>query len=943
MSQYLLSFARSHLVGKSEAYIALLWCIYKTNQSQGRYSEHIKNHLSTETDELIGKDYQRIALKFKKVLDARPELDWVAPSGLSPLAYLKVKNFRGFGELGSDDQGSNLKFSKSKNIFYAPNGGGKSSLCEALEYGATGHIKEADRRKTKIKQYIARGAAKMSLSLVGTDKVPVTRSITWASCFIDRNRLQEFSLLGSKDTRSPESDVIATLFGLEEFQEVITRFVKPESFSLKSFLRQDKLEALAAIDKERATLLEERRSLSEKIIELNNQVCVHLGLPTDQQGAVRVSFLRLNGLVERKIRKVEKLRLSEAPTVILMKKIQRAAGIASRLLLRKTKIESVFLDNAVAVNYRAIYEAIEAIEINGRSDLCPACSTPLRSVIENPFERARRELQSLGMLEQLKAAQQQNDKRITELAAKISIGCALVDANTHLGVPCSLNLKDLQSGIVDFQTATDRAKSAAQVLHHFIQLLIVNSLGVENYIKACQLKETEVKQVDLQVKRLEEQLSTLKKTEETIRALFAEKKAFQRAYTFAGEKIGDLMNQRKAHQDQDAGNILFNSFVHQLQLEYGNLYRDLLDYKLDLENARIAGIEEKAADYYKAINEHDDEHERIEAIHFEKTGDGYRIKISSADGTSLDAFAILSEGHLRALGLSLLLAMAEKNKFPLIVFDDVVNAIDSDHRSNIIDLFFSDPYLSHTQMVVTTHDRLFWERFCIIAERHPQADLHSSYVLSYTNMGIVIIDHTGGFQTKVQEALAVYDVRQALIYCRIWFESMVIEYCLENSVSITAQFGKSNLKKNIYLQISLEKTFALVEQYIAYDLTHFNLIKNDLINWSGQNEVHHAFDEASLNFVHSKTSKEVIKIYDAIRLLECQLFPVKKQVSCQRLLQELTKQIARSVQKNESLDKAPAEVQHAAERRLALKRKRAEELTQELAYIDACLAEIPQL
>lgn len=938
MSQYLLSFARGHLDGKSDAYLALLWCLYKANQSKGRYSEHIKAHLTTTADELLETNYQLIALRFKRVLDARPELDWVAPSGLSPLAYLQVKNFRGFGELASDDKGSYLRFSKTKNIFYAPNGGGKSSLCEALEYGTTGHIKEADRRKTKVRQYIARGAAKMSLSLVGKDKAPVTRSLTWASCFIDRNRLQEFSLLGSKDTGSPESDVIATLFGLEELQEVVARFVKPENFSLNSFLRQDQTQSLTNITRDRAALIEGRRSLTEKIIELNNQVCGHLGLSTAQQDAVRIRFSRLTKLVELKIRKAERLKLAEAPTITLMPQIRRAGRIASRLLGRKSKIEAAFLDNAAAVNYRAVYEALVAIESTSEDDVCPACSTPLVSVTVNPFEKARRELQSLGKLEQLKNAKQRNDQRIAQLAAKISTALAGVETNMRLGVTCSLSLGELQMAIANFQTATDRAKAAARVLHHFTQLLVVDSAGVETYLKACRLRYDQVKQADVQVKCLEEQASRLKKMEEAIQTLVNDKIVRQRDHTALGKKISDLMLQRADLRDQEAGNTLFNTFINKLQLEYGNLYRDLLDYKLSLERERITGIEGKAADYYKAINDHDDEHERIEAIRFEKTGDGYRIKISNADGTSLDAFSILSEGHLRALGLSLLLAMAEKNKFPLIVFDDVVNAIDSDHRSNIIDLFFTDSYLRRIQMVVTTHDRLFWERFCIIAERHPQADQHSSSVLSCTNKGIVIVDYAGGFQAKVNEALAVYDVRQALIYCRIWFESMVVEYCLDNSVSITAEFNKSNLKKNIYLQISLEKTFALVEPHIAYDLTHFNLIKKDLVNWGGQNQEHHAFDEDSLNFVHSKTSNEVIKIYDAIRLLECQLFSAKKQASCVSQLQDVNEKIGICIGKIENLTKAPAEVQLAAQQRLTLLRKCEDELTQELAYVEACLA-----
>ena len=341
---------------------------------------------------------------------------------------------------------------------------------------------------------------------------------------------------------------------------------------------------------------------------------------------------------------------------------------------------------------------------------------------------------------------------------------------------------------------------------------------------------------------------------------------------------------------------------------------------------------------YKAINHHDDDHESIDALSFEKTGETYRIKISGADGNSQDAFSVLSEGHLRALGLSLLLAMAEKNKFPLIVFDDVVNAIDSDHRSNIIDLFFADPYLRRTQMIITTHDRLFWERFCIIADRHPQSDQHSSCVLSYTNKGIVMLDHAGGFQEKVHRALGVYDIRQALIYCRIWFESMVLEYCIDNGVSVTAQFKKTALKKSIYLQLSLEKTFALVEPHIAYDRAHFNVIKQDLVNWGGQNQEHHAFDEGSLNFVHSKTSNEVVKIYDAVRLFECQLFSERKLDSCNNLLADLGHKIAACVAKIAQLNLAPVAIQQANQQRLAALQKRKEEVSQELGYVGDCLA-----
>jgi DNA sulfur modification protein DndD len=437
-------------------------------------------------------------------------------------------------------------------------------------------------------------------------------------------------------------------------------------------------------------------------------------------------------------------------------------------------------------------------------------------------------------------------------------------------------------------------------------------------------------------------VTQLKEIDELLKLQFDRKKLAISEFKVANDQMADLIKQKAALLNDAVDNSHFNQLLKDLEAEYRTLYRDLLDYKLELEKARITGIEAKAAEYYRAINNHDDDHEQIASLTFDRQADSYRIKITSVDGSFLDAFAVLSEGHLRALGLSILLAMAEKNNFPLIVFDDVVNAIDTDHRSNIIDLFFSDAYLRRIQMVVTTHDRLFWERFCIIAQRHAQQVQYTSNVLSYTNKGILVIDHVGSFQEKILAALSVFDVRQALLYCRIWFESMVLEFCIENEVKVTAHFNKSQLKKSMYLQVSLEHTFSLVEPFIDYDLSYFNFIKNDLVNWGGQNQEHHAFNEGSLNFVHSKTSSEVFKIYDAIRYLECQLFTAKKRESGVKCLADLNGDIAWRQRKLARLAKAPEEVQQEHQAALKALEKRAVELDQELQFIEQCLASVAQ-
>ncbi|MBF8668174.1 AAA family ATPase [Pseudomonas putida] len=940
MSQYLLSFARQNLEGRTDAYLVLLWCMYKANHIKGRYSDHIKSHITVAADQLLGRNYQRIAARFKKVLDLKPELDRIPPSSLGTLDYLRVKNFRGFGEFGPDDTGTFIRFSKLKNIFYAPNGGGKSSLCEALEIGTTGDVKEAARRKTKVAHYIARGEVKPKLMLMGTDKLPVKRSISWSGCFIDRNRLQEFSLLGSKDTGSAESDVLATLFGLEELQEVISRFVRPESFSLKAFMRTDQAEVLDTLERTRVNLGQQRCKHRADIQASTSEICRLLGLKADQDFDVRPKVLRLRDTVEMHIRGAERLRAAKVPFVIPLKQVKRLCAIAQRLLQRRTDIEKVFLQRASDVNYRAVFEALVAIEQLRVGETCPACLTPLDQVVVNPFERAREQIEELGALDSLKQSRQRNDARIALWASRVATGISAVKGNEHADVPCPLNMDELDVVLAKFHAATDRSEVASSVLYSFLKLCSGSADQIEDYLRTCERKRREVSQAEAQAARLEARVTQLKDIDESLKQQFDSKKLAKREFKVANDKMLDLIKQKAALVNDAADNSHFNQLLMDLEAEYRTLYRDLLDYKLELEKARITGIEAKAAEYYRAINNHDDDHEQIASLSFNRQADSYRIKITNLDGSLLDAFAVLSEGHLRALGLSILLAMAEKNNFPIIVFDDVVNAIDTEHRSNIIDLFFSDAYLRRIQMVVTTHDRLFWERFCIIADRHPQCDQHASHVLSYTNKGIVVIDHAGGFQKKVDVALSVFDVRQALLYCRIWFESMVLEFCIENGVTVTANFNKSQLKKSMYLQVSLEHTFSLVEPFIAYDLSHFNFIKNDLVNWGGQNQEHHAFDEGSLNFVHAKTSGEILRIYDAIRFLECQLFTARKKESGEKFLTEINQKIERSRRKLPMLAGAPEHVQKEHQAALKVLEKRAVELDQELQFIEKCLTSI---
>lgn len=72
-----------------------------------------------------------------------------ATDSINRLKELKVGPFRGFAKEETFDLDSRIV------LVYGPNGTGKSSFCEALEYGLLGSVQEAEsKRLTKANEYL---------------------------------------------------------------------------------------------------------------------------------------------------------------------------------------------------------------------------------------------------------------------------------------------------------------------------------------------------------------------------------------------------------------------------------------------------------------------------------------------------------------------------------------------------------------------------------------------------------------------------------------------------------------------------------------------------------------------------------------------------------------------------------------------------------------------
>lgn len=883
MRYYFKEFIKENYKEKSDAYLFILWSAYKNLNSKGRLSNYIKEELQNmkiADIEEKRKKGEEIILKLK--VKGNVSFTKKYPH----IESIQIKDFKGFGSHNENDRGSYTKVDRYKNIFFGPNGAGKTSFCEALEYRVTSDIKERKRRSIALKDYITRGKTKPSVNVIfNNDEIDEQKMTDYDKeffhrCFIEKNRLQEFSLLGSKDTGVKGSDIIANLLGLHELDDLLSSFVKPNSFKVDEFIRHDVVRRRKESEGDNQDNLTKREFINEQKLKIFSSIAEKFYLINDKH-----IFLDIENLLDMNKEKAEDL--GKQKEAMLHKDL---VGIDPNKVFEEIKamqkdvefylelVEKV-TSRAMELNYESFYNALNEIEAD--KSYCPACNTPIDKVAVNPFERANLELGKL--------------KEITRLKRKLDSMISKLE-NQYYDFVIQL-IKDLKRNMSNFEPlyCSEFFQAIEQLEISFYEQTKNNciQLFVEKIDFLVELQTYFDNQRDLSFKfETEEEIlksieSKIKKSEGIVNYLTNAKKQID---LLNSDLIG--INSQLINFESDLEELkgleenekIFNKFVSDVEGSYKQFYEDLTKYKLELEIKQISNIEGKILEYYNLINKHDEPSEVVNKISFILEEDNYRIFINKGtENQVIDAHAFLSEGHLRSLGLSIMLAVAEKNEVPFIVFDDIVNAIDSDHRANIIEMMFNNSFLKRTQQIVTTHDRLFWERYCnsfnkINGKKHTST---ISHIFKNTETGTVIKQYNIDFESKILNALDNYDIRQALVYCRIWFESIATSYCVENNLELTGNFTRD--KTSNHLKASLESIYKILINEFK-DNEDLPVIKNDIINWKGQNQEHHSFDENSYNFVHSKNSNEVSKTFNAIRRFANDL---NKEESISRISKEL--------------------------------------------------------
>ncbi|EEF22506.1 conserved hypothetical protein, partial [Ricinus communis] len=281
-----------------------------------------------------------------------------------------------------------------------------------------------------------------------------------------------------------------------------------------------------------------------------------------------------------------------------------------------------------------------------------------------------------------------------------------------------------------------------------------------------------VEQSKAAIKKLEDDNLAISKDLEEIVAiatLIATNAKSEREATQAIEKFNreneELIREVEAEKPGVARNVSYN-------IAYVSLREKLQAYNARLPLALAADLNEKTLKFYNEINKNDHPADRLKSLRL-PTAVGERIEIEFENGDRCDALQVLSEGHIRCLGLAILLAKITTDRVPFLIFDDVVNSIDDEHRGAIIDLILNPKEVGKRQLIVTTHGEDFVKRLenAVPMKEYAETVTRIDFLVPFTAKKITVkLDSPRHYLTVAVRSHEEGRTRDSLSYIRKAFE-----------------------------------------------------------------------------------------------------------------------------------------------------------------------------
>ncbi len=625
--------------------------------------------------------------------------------GWQNLRSLTIGPFRGFR--------SPEPFDLQKRIvmFYGPNGSGKTSLCEALEFALLGTVEEGELKRIAADRYLSnvheRRFAPPALLASDHEGQPVTvvaDADTYRFCFIEKNRIDAFSRIAAKPA-GQKTELIATLFGMDQFNDFVSHFNDSMDGQLTLLgLKQRELAGKRAALVQDITVIENEQITIQQLTQAENNLAASY-----RAGLTYAGLLAELGTEQApgRLQELEQAINQPTPTIY---------GISSTALLEayRTADEAQAVVDDLAtqlagrssqVSFKDLYTAVLGLQ-GIAADHCPACDTPLHGenhVFHDPYTKATDGLASLRELSELQErhtiAFSNRNAASQTLSVQLATFAQRVGANADSSTPLQRYLANPQvdqrrAWWQDAYQADSSGKSLAQQAIDWIVTLEAGDVVARQAIANRQLLIQERDQLNQARINVATMAANRQQTVEAIAAARARIAAFDAA--------NSTLIQVASREAED---IVRDS---RIKTTYDQFLRYLRRYRSELPGTLMAGLNTLAMELYNEFNRNDLDADKLAALYLPVTGDG-RIELAfrGVPTVRVDALHILSEGHVRCLGLAILLAKGLSIHAPVIIFDDAVNAIDHEHREGIRETIFQSERFASTQIIVTCHSNEF--------------------------------------------------------------------------------------------------------------------------------------------------------------------------------------------------------------------------------------------
>ena len=681
------------------------------------------------------------------------------------LHRLEVGPFRGFMRQEIFDLTHDI------TLVYGANGTGKSSFFEALEVSMLGTISEAQLKRIDQNLYcdnarIGRHNVPVLIAGEGEAIQPVRADESeFRFCFIEKNRLDDFARIAAR-TPSDQRQLIATLFGVDQFSEFVRGFNPSldQDLMLSGLMAAQLVERKKYVASSEQVIAEYPQKISD--IELQENELAQRICPSATYQAC-VEWLEGTPLQQGRQPYVQALLDAVPPPVYGVTQSLLEFLIDEAFQQQRTwqKASGELTARATEVSFAKLYEAVQAFAVN--SSACPACGTSLDAVTENPFARASAGLEALAQLAELQRREQSLRSEVTESVRKLweemrrTVSAAIIvcpEAIQAASLPVLPQTSDgtwLEGWIGEDRQAWRALLNIASA----IEQIDSQSSAILNQRTELTKERDRLIQFRYEIERLRTQR----------KAADVDFAAAQATVTQFNENNLDLLTAIEAEEPL----VKLNQ---RIKLAYDNFLPELQRYMAALPGILLQGLGGQARNLYNAFNRSDPLGDLLHALHL-PVAENEKIEVEFKDepGIRYDALIIFSEGHIKCLGLAILLAKNIVQRCPVVIFDDVVNAIDDDHRDGIWRTFFEDGLLDDKQIILTSHAEEFLNRI--------QQELGAAR--AYAIKRYKFLPHTGEHELRIdshppiknyvllaKEALDKDEKREALRQSRPALESL---------------------------------------------------------------------------------------------------------------------------------------------------------------------------